>query len=58
MQCGETDIFASPTERDVIFKNIPTSEKKLVVYEHAVHQSLLNADSLKWRQEVSEFVSK
>ena len=57
IQCGETDIFASPTERDVIFKNIP-AEKKLVIYEHAAHQPLLNADPLKWRQEVSEFVSK
>ncbi len=58
IQCGETDIFASPAERDVIFKNIPVSEKKLVVYEHAVHQSLLGADPLKWRQEISEFISK
>jgi alpha-beta hydrolase superfamily lysophospholipase len=58
MQCGATDIFASDKERDIIFKSIPTSEKKLVVYEHAVHQPLLDADPLKWRQEVSEFVSK
>ena len=50
MQCGATDIFASDAERDIIFKNIPTT-KKLVVYEHAVHQPLLNADPLKWRQE-------
>jgi pimeloyl-ACP methyl ester carboxylesterase len=58
MQCGATDIFASDKERDIIFKSIPTSEKKLVVYEHAVHQPLLDADPLKWRQEVSEFISK
>jgi pimeloyl-ACP methyl ester carboxylesterase len=58
MQCGATDIFASPAERDFIFENIPSSEKKLVVYEHAIHQPLLNADPLKWRQEVSEFISK
>jgi alpha-beta hydrolase superfamily lysophospholipase len=58
MQCGESDIFASPAERDFIFQNIPSAEKKLVIYENAVHQPLLNADPLKWRQEVSEFVSK
>ncbi len=58
MQCGAADMFASPAERDVIFQNIPASEKKLVIYENAVHQPLLNADPLKWRQEVSEFVSK
>jgi len=58
MQCGETDIFASSAERDFIFENIPSSEKKLVIFEHAVHQPLLNADPLKWRQEVSEFISK
>jgi pimeloyl-ACP methyl ester carboxylesterase len=58
MQCGATDIFASPAERDFIFQNIPSVEKKLVIYENAVHQPLLNADPLKWRQEISEFVSK
>lgn len=58
MQCGETDIFASAEERDFIFENIPSSEKKLVIYEHATHQPLLNADPLKWRQEISEFISK
>ena len=58
MQCGATDIFASPAERDFIFQNIPSAEKKLVIYENAVHQPLLDADPLKWRQEVSEFVSK
>jgi esterase/lipase len=58
MQCGETDIFASAAERDVIFDNIASSEKKLVIYEHAIHQPLLNADPIKWRQEVSEFISK
>jgi esterase/lipase len=58
MQCGETDIFASPAERDTIFENIASHEKKLVVYEHAIHQPLLNSDPIKWRQEVSEFISK
>ena len=58
MQCGASDIFASPAERDFIFQNIPSAEKKLVIYENAVHQPLLNADPLKWRKEVSEFVSK
>ncbi len=58
MQCGETDIFASPEERDFIFENIASSQKKLVIYEHAIHQPLLDADPLKWRQEVSEFISK
>lgn len=58
VQCGETDMFASPAERDLIFKNIPAPGKKLVIYEHAVHQPLINADPLKWRQEVSEFVSR
>jgi uncharacterized protein len=58
MQCGETDIFASPAERDIIFENIASSKKKLVIYEHAIHQPLLNADPVKWRREVSEFISK
>ena len=58
IQCGATDIFASRTERETIFKNIPAAEKKLVIYENAVHQPLLNADPLKWKQEISEFVSK
>ena len=58
MQCGETDIFASPAERDLIFENIAASEKKLVIYEHAIHQPLLNADPLRWKKEVSEFIAK
>jgi len=58
MQCAATDIFASTAERDVIFNSIPSSEKKLVVYENTVHQPLLNADPLKWRQAVSEFLAK
>jgi pimeloyl-ACP methyl ester carboxylesterase len=58
MQCAATDIFASPAERDVIFNSIPSLEKKLVVYENTVHQPLLNADPLKWRQAVSEFLAK
>ena len=58
MQCGETDIFASPAERDLIFKNIASPEKKLVIYEQAIHQPLLNADPLKWKKEVSEFIAK
>jgi alpha-beta hydrolase superfamily lysophospholipase len=58
MQCAATDMFASAAERDLIFENIPSSEKKLVIYNHAIHQPLLNADPLKWRQEVSEFVLK
>lgn len=58
MQCAATDMFASAGERDLIFENIPSPEKKLVIYDHAIHQPLLNADPLKWRQEVSEFVLK
>lgn len=57
MQCAERDIFASSEERDAIFKNIPSPEKKLVVYDNAIHQSLLSFDPLKWKQEVSEFIS-
>jgi len=58
IQCGATDIFAPPAERDNIFQSIPANEKKLVIYENAVHQPLLDADPLKWKQEVSEFISK
>ena len=58
IQCGAIDIFASPAERDAIFRNIPATEKKLVIFENAVHQPLLTADPLKWKQEIAEFVSK
>lgn len=58
MQCGATDFFAPAAERNVVFENIPSSEKKLVIYENAAHQPLLYVDPLRWRQEISDFVSK
>jgi alpha-beta hydrolase superfamily lysophospholipase len=56
MQCGEVDMFATIKERNFIFSNIASRNKKLVVYEGAAHQSLLSFDPLKWKQEVSEFI--
>jgi len=56
MQYGAMDKLVTPEETSSIFKEIATSDKKLVIYKSAGHEPLLNNDPLKWRKEVSEFI--
>lgn len=43
-------------ESTAIFNNIPATNKKLVVYETAKHESLCNREPAKWKREIKEFL--
>jgi alpha-beta hydrolase superfamily lysophospholipase len=58
LQYGALDKLVTPGETNSIFEHIPSPDKKLVIYENAGHESLLNKDPDKWRNEVSEFLLK
>ncbi|MGZ3850701.1 MAG: alpha/beta hydrolase [Flavisolibacter sp.] len=57
LQWGTKDHLVMPEETNRIFNNLATKHKKLVVYEDAVHSSLLRQDPLKWQQEVQQFLA-
>lgn len=56
MQWGALDASVVKDETEKIFGAIATSNKKLVVYTTAAHESMLQRDPLKWRIEVGKFL--
>ena len=56
MQWGSRDPFILKSETEKIYNAIASKEKKLVVYEHAGHESFLNNDPVKWRINVETFL--
>lgn len=56
LQWGARDNYVLKTETDKIFAAIAAAKKKLVVYENAGHESLLQNDPVKWRQETENFL--
>ena len=56
LQWGAHDGRVSKEEIDEIYNNIP-SEKKLVIYESAAHQSLYLKEPTKWETQVRGFLS-
>lgn len=56
-QWGRRDVRVSQAETENIFANIPGTHKKLVVYEESGHQSLCTNEPLKWRREITAFLS-
>ncbi|MES1218285.1 MAG: alpha/beta fold hydrolase [Bacteroidota bacterium] len=56
LQWGSHDPYVSESQTQTIFQNIPSTNKKLVIYDNADHQSLLGYDPEKWRQEVRAFI--
>jgi uncharacterized protein len=58
LQWGAKDLRVSKKETDAIYKNITGTDKKLVVYANAGHESLLKNDSILWRSEVVSFLEK
>jgi alpha-beta hydrolase superfamily lysophospholipase len=56
MQWGALDNYVQKKETDKVYDGIASSNKKLVVYDHAGHESLLQKDPLKWRMEVERFL--
>jgi len=57
MQWGAQDPVVLKKETDRIFNNIGSDLKKLVVYEEAGHESLLEKDPARWRAEMRAFLS-
>lgn len=57
MQWGADDSYVLKSETDKIYNAIASPRKKLVIYEHAGHESLLQNDPEKWRKEVERFLA-
>jgi len=57
VQYGEKDELVLKKEIDAIYSAIPVSNKKLTLYEHLGHQSILRADPATWKNVVFGFLS-
>lgn len=57
MQWGALDRYVLRAETDKVYKAIGSSDKKLVVYEKAAHESLLQNEPAKWRLATEAFFS-
>lgn len=58
LQWGGRDQYVLENETGKIFRSLASTDKKLIFYRDAGHQSLLGYDDEKWRAEVSEFLSR
>jgi alpha-beta hydrolase superfamily lysophospholipase len=56
LQWGKNDPRVSRSEEDILFKNIPNSNKKFVIYETAGHESLCKKETARWETEVAAFL--
>jgi len=57
MQWGAKDNTVLKYETDRVFNAIASTNKKLVIYDNADHESFLQNDPLKWRNEVEKFLA-
>jgi alpha-beta hydrolase superfamily lysophospholipase len=58
LQWGGQDEFIFRAETEKIYNSIGSSQKKLVVYPWAGHESLLDKDPVKWRIEVGKLLGR
>jgi alpha-beta hydrolase superfamily lysophospholipase len=56
LQYGAKDQLVSRKEIDEIYNAIPSIDKKLVIYNNARHESLLQHDPVRWNKEIDEFL--
>jgi alpha-beta hydrolase superfamily lysophospholipase len=56
LQWGKYDLRVSRSEEDILFNNLPNTDKKFVVYETASHESLCKKEPVKWEAEVAAFL--
>jgi alpha-beta hydrolase superfamily lysophospholipase len=56
MEWGALDNYVQRGETERVYRHIASQKKKLVVYEHASHESLLYNEPIKWRKEVGDFL--
>ncbi|HEY0678785.1 MAG TPA: alpha/beta hydrolase [Chitinophagaceae bacterium] len=57
LQWGRNDARVTEAEEQCIYQAIPSSKKKLVVYEESGHISLLKNEPEKWKEQVRLFLS-
>lgn len=56
LQWGALDNYVHKTETDNIYNAIASTNKKLIVFDRAGHESLLQIDPIKWRIETERFL--
>jgi alpha-beta hydrolase superfamily lysophospholipase len=56
LQWGRNDPRVSKSEEDILFTNIPNTNKKFVIYETAGHESLCKKEPQKWQTEIAAFL--
>jgi len=56
MEWGAADNYVLRYETNGIYNAIASYDKKLVIYDHAGHESLLQHDPAKWRNETNGFL--
>lgn len=56
LQWGKNDPRVSQSEEEILFKNIPNTQKKFVIYETAGHESLCKKEPAKWQAEIAAFL--
>jgi len=56
LQWGANDSRVTKTETEEIFDNLGATEKKLVIYETAKHESLCSKEPQKWQNEIKGFL--
>lgn len=57
LQWGALDASVLKDETDDVYNSIGSTNKKLVIYPTAAHESMLDKDPIKWRIEVARFLS-
>ncbi len=58
MQYGEKDDLVLRYETDAIYSSIAAKNKKLVLYDNAVHEQFLQKDPVTWIREVGAFLKQ
>jgi len=56
LEWGTKDHLVTEKETTNIFNNLRSKNKKLVVYEEAMHSSLFRQDPVKWQREIEHFL--
>ncbi len=58
LQWGKNDTRVTEPETNIIFKNLASEQKQLVIYNKSGHQSLLKNEPEKWIYSVKSFLGK
>jgi alpha-beta hydrolase superfamily lysophospholipase len=57
MEWGDKDVYVTSEETNGIYKSLKSSNKKLLVYAGANHESLLKYDPIQWQKNIKEFLN-